>query len=1130
MKSLLSFSREKGWKMMIKTRTGIATLAGIDGFGYPVYVSTDNTLSAASSAGTSQLWSGGSLGLSLSGGAAGMKGRLGIWDGGKVNLTHVELRNRVIQKDNPPAPENHSTHVSGIMINTGINSLARGMAYNCQRLVAYDYLSHMSEMATEGSNLLVSNHSYTSVAGWNYNDGESRWEFFGKAGDNEDYKFGYYSEDARQWDEIAYNAPYYLIVKAAGNNRTQKGPATGEPWFRMNTSGVMSDAGSRPPGISSNDGYDVIATYGTSKNILTVGAIQPFSSAYTGAADAIMADFSSWGPTDDGRIKPDIVADGVTLLSSTSRSDNSYGSLSGTSMASPVVAGSVFLLQEYYSQLHPDTFMRAATLKGLLIHTALEAGIAPGPDYQFGWGVVNMQKAAEIIQSNNKDQFIYEQTLESGASFSLPLTASGKGPLTVTICWTDPQGVVDNIGVLNNRTPKLINDLDLRVRSGATEYLPWKLNAMVPSAAATQHDNTADNVEKIEIPNAVPGTEYMLQLTHKNALARDRQAYSLIISGAGGNAYCSPTLGTGARISGVQFGSFNNIISGECAPYRFFYKSQVVLENNLSVPFTVTLGDCSTPLNRMVKIFVDYNQDGDFADEGETVAASNTVTGSFNGAFLVTNNVTPGFSTRLRVEVKETADAAGITGCDLTGSGEVQDYIVVFNPPSSDMAIPGIILPEAGACAAARQPVTIRIRNVGSTAQDNIPVSTVIKNGETTVATLTAIYPGTIGPGKEVGFTYPSSFNTLPGNVYTLTTSCSLPGDQNFSNNQQVVIINTSNAGTPPASVSARICGNDVSLKAIDAGGGQLFWYQGAGSSSILASGYDAGTDTITPDKKYYAAINDVVAKGGLADKSVSSSGRYDNITNNLVRFTTSVPLTIENLRLYTGHAGKIKFTLGKAVDDTRYQPVASATIDVFATDPTPAAGMQANYEPGDAGAVFTVNLPVPEPGNYFLVLECLEGATLFYNNGISVNPYPISIPDVLSITGNSAKADGNPDFYQRIYLAVYDIGIRLYGCASNRIAVNAADCTNGTTAQLGIEPNPNNGEFRLRVDLPVSGELSVFLANVAGQNMFNARYPAFAGSFLKDIHTGYLPPGIYILRVQQGGKTYTRKMIIINK
>ncbi len=165
-------------------------------------------------------------------------------------------------------------------------------------------------------------------------------------------------------------------------------------------------------------------------------------------------------------------------------------------MSSPAAAGSGFLLQEYYYKLC-NTFMRSATLKGILIHTADEAGPADGPDYQFGWGLIDMVKAASVITSKNTDQLIQENTLtDASGTFSLPVVASGKGPLTATICWTDPAATVDEVNILNNRTPKLVNDLDLRITGNSSTYTPWILNRLNPGAATTHGDDTLNNVEK----------------------------------------------------------------------------------------------------------------------------------------------------------------------------------------------------------------------------------------------------------------------------------------------------------------------------------------------------------------------------------------------------------------------------------------------------------------------------------------------------------------------------------------------------------------------------------------------------------------------------------------------------------
>ncbi|HMH32320.1 MAG TPA: S8 family serine peptidase, partial [Puia sp.] len=510
LRKLLTLSRQKGWPLSIRNKTGQrAILTGVDPHGYPLYVGT-NDLGSAASIRTDQLWPGGSTGLNLSGSSANMKGKLAIWDEDSLKSTHQELINRVLQKDHPTGVSDHSTHVAGIMMASGVNPAAKGMAFGLQQILAYDFNNHLSEMSAESPNILVSNHSYGTISGWNYNNDQSRWEFWGNSGDTADYKFGYYSVEAQVWDSIAYNAPFYLIVKSAGNNRDINGPAVGQPYWRFNTGGTMVSSGNRPAGISSNNGYDIMPTYGTAKNILTVGAANSVPGGYTQSSDVTLSTFSSWGPTDDGRIKPDVVTDGVDVLSAIATSNNAYAIFSGTSMSSPAAAGSAILLQEYYSKIHAGAFMRSATLKGLIIHTADETGPAPGPDYQFGWGLMNTQKAAAVITSNNTDQLISENNLLNGNSFTLPVVASGKGSLVATLSWTDPAATVNTGTLLNNPARKLVNDLDLRIVGPDSTRQPWVLNPAIPSAAAFNGDNVLDNVEKIVIDNVVPGQSYSI--------------------------------------------------------------------------------------------------------------------------------------------------------------------------------------------------------------------------------------------------------------------------------------------------------------------------------------------------------------------------------------------------------------------------------------------------------------------------------------------------------------------------------------------------------------------------------------------------------------------------------------------
>lgn len=500
----------------------VVVLVGIDHFGNLQFDQSHN-LNSQISMSTDDVQPGGGSGFALDGN--GMI--IGLWEaGGHPRHTHQQFNGRVTRLDSDDTTS-HATHVCGTLIGDGTgNANAEGMA-PAATVRAYNAGNDASEMASEAAlGLLISNHSYGAFAGWDQDNG-GNWHWYGNTSisTTESHVFGYYGPRASTYDSVAAAAPFYLICRSAGNDRNDFGPANGTA-HTHNGAGNFND--NHPSDCNSGTGFDCLPERGNAKNILTVSAVNDVIGGYSGPGSVTISNFSGWGPTDDGRVKPDISANGVSLTSSDFQSNTSYSSKSGTSMSSPSVAGSCALLQELYLNEN-GAFMRSSTIKALVIHTADEAGPADGPDYQFGWGMMNTLSAAQLIDIEG-DGFseIRELTLADDETDSWSVDATGCSPLVVTLCWTDPPANGD-AQALDVSTSKLINDLDLRLSKDGSTWMPYVLNPASPNNAATSGDNVRDNVEKIVIESPEPGS-YTIQVSHKGALAAS-QAYSVIVSG-----------------------------------------------------------------------------------------------------------------------------------------------------------------------------------------------------------------------------------------------------------------------------------------------------------------------------------------------------------------------------------------------------------------------------------------------------------------------------------------------------------------------------------------------------------------------------------------------------------------------
>ena len=472
-----------GWKKIIQSPNGnLAKLVGVNLNGKPLYITSTNMGGAATTR-TNKVHTGGDSGLDLN----GENMIVGIWEAGVPNASHPLLEGRLNQIDEGTGDYDHATHVAGTIIGGEApnGELTKGMAPSAN-INSYDVTLDYSEMtAAAADGLLLSNHSYGySIAGF------APWQL------------GYYDSSAKSVDNITYNAPYYLPITSVGNDQ---------------------QSGQNPD----DEGYDYIVLFKLSKNIMSVAAVNEVLN-YTGPNSVVMTDFSSWGPTDDGRIKPDISAKGVDMYSSVGISE--YEAYTGTSMSSPNVCGSLILLQQHYNNIN-EVYMRSSTLRGLVLHTADEAGTSPGPDYRFGWGLFNAETAADVISESGISSTILEEEINTGEVYTYSVQSDGVDDLMVSLTWVDPPGNLLPNGINDNPIPSLINDLDLRVsKDGGATYLPWKLDVVNYSAPATTGDNLVDNIEKIEILGA--SGEYIIQVSHKGAALFDGvQAFSLIVTG-----------------------------------------------------------------------------------------------------------------------------------------------------------------------------------------------------------------------------------------------------------------------------------------------------------------------------------------------------------------------------------------------------------------------------------------------------------------------------------------------------------------------------------------------------------------------------------------------------------------------
>lgn len=1019
-----ALAKQNGIKLQDQIGDKKITLQQINSLGEALYLGIESNRRSAQITRTDQLYSTGGLSLALTGKSDTLAGKLALWDGGGAMSTHQEFGSRIKSQESVLTSDLHATHVAGTMIASGVIASARGMAFGAD-LKVWDYNNDNSEISAASPNLLISNHSYGYQAGWVYDSTKNKWQWWGNDAIStlEDYKFGYYDSNAQALDKIAFNAPYYLITKSAGNSRSENGPdfTKGEYYYLKNTKDSSNIIRSK------NDAYDIISTTGTAKNILTVGAIESIQQTPNLASDLRVSNFTSWGPTDDGRIKPDIMGVGTDILSTSNTSNAAYTTLDGTSMSSPQVAGSLFLLQQLYNRLNNGKFMRSATLKGLVIHTAMDFGPV-GPDYQSGWGLLNAESAAKVIQNTDKTQAIRELSLSNGTLYTEKLIASGAGNISVTLSWTDPEGNVLPLvaSSLNNRTPRLVNDLDIKIQDSKGTYLPFTLDPENPSALAKTGVNNLDNIEKIIIHQSIPGETYTLSINHKGTLKNNLQDFSLILSGIAGKTYCSVSTSTNKLLISqvlVDSKSIANTLdsSGTAIPVEM---GETKIANILF----------SNSTAKNLRAVVDWNQDGDFDDADELINASTNLS-----ANSINLSITPPSSVLVnkRYKVRIMASNDPISGsCGTISNGNILETSIQILQASNDLEATGISTPGGNFCQnTGSLKLIARVKNSGTKTQYNVPVQISVFENAQQIGTLKG-FVNKIFAGHEQELALQADITLLAGKTYNFELTNQLASDQYAPNNKIQIQQKIESPQTPVATGTQCTPGTLVNLTSLSDG---ALWYA---NNTLVGTGPKI---SLPATATYQVAQADFSGSLSPSGKLAFGTGTYYENFGPQPIFEIKSPIVLESARIYVGTSGTITFSVYNK--DTG-ELVASTTKEVEATrtqSNLTRVGGQLIDDKNDPGQIVYLNLAFPKAGSYLISQTCSNGASIFRSNrslADTVNAptnlgYPYSIANILSLTG--AKFNGSA--ITTGYYYFYDMKFRSVGCPSPRsqVAVNTS-------------------------------------------------------------------------------------------
>lgn len=366
-------------------------------------------------------------------------------DDGAIN--HIDFKNRVSQPlASNSAGGTHGDGVAGIMGGSGnLDPTIQGMAPGSYMHVI-NYAANFSSDNTlalhQNDNVMVTNSSYSNGC----NDG--------------------YTTTARVVDQQTFQNPSLLHVFSAGNSNNQDcGYGAGTQWGNI------------------TGGHKI------GKNVIATANLFP---------DGSLVASSSRGPSEDGRLKPEIASNGQDQLSISEA--NTYQSFGGTSGAAPGIAGIAAQLYDAYRQFNNGQDPESSLIKAALMNGAEDYG-NPGPDYKYGFGRVNAYRSLEMLENND---YVSGSITQNGANTHTINVPANVKQVKVMTYWAEDAAAI-------NSSMVLINDLDMTMTTPTGEvFLPWVLdNTPNPAnldANAVRGIDNMNNVEQVTLDNPAMGS------------------------------------------------------------------------------------------------------------------------------------------------------------------------------------------------------------------------------------------------------------------------------------------------------------------------------------------------------------------------------------------------------------------------------------------------------------------------------------------------------------------------------------------------------------------------------------------------------------------------------------------------